>query len=193
MKIDLKAPLQIFIIFENLPIVFFTAKANSTNHYNCYIPPKYVRSVSTLLSSEVTLNYNYLVDISAVDLEKTNQTWLIKTFKKISNKILMFSTYYFYWAKIRLTFFSFVKSQKHKINLNSIENLFFNANWLEREVSEMFGVYFFNKVDNRNLLLEYSCSWSPMLKDFPCEGYFESYYNFFDGNIEQVQVESVEL
>lgn len=193
MKIDAKAPLQIFLILEHLPLIFFTASSNSGNHQNYYITNNYLRLITVLISNEVTLNYSYLIEMSAVDFGKTSQTWFVKALKKISNQILLFSTYYFYWIKIKITFFTLLAEVKHKAFTFTTETIFFNANWLEREVSEMFGIYFFNKLDARNLLLEYSCPWNPMLKKFPCEGYFESYYNFFENNAEQLQVESVEL
>jgi len=32
-----------------------------------------------------------------------------------------------------------------------------------------------------------------MLKNFPCEGYYEIYYNLFDFNINKLPIESIEL
>jgi NADH:ubiquinone oxidoreductase subunit C len=57
----------------------------------------------------------------------------------------------------------------------------------------MYGFFFFNKKDSRKLLLDYSKKEYPLLKDFPCEGYSDIYYNFFDFQINYIQNEVVEL
>jgi len=62
-------------------------------------------------------------------------------------------------------------------SLSSITELFFSANWLEREVSELHGVLFTNKQDLRNLMLQYGDSSIPFQKSFPSIGYKELTYN----------------
>jgi NADH:ubiquinone oxidoreductase subunit C len=59
----------------------------------------------------------------------------------------------------------------------SITELFFAANWLEREVSELNGIFFTGKKDIRNLMLQYGDSSSPFQKSFPTIGLKEMYYN----------------
>ena len=44
----------------------------------------------------------------------------------------------------------------------------------------MYGINYINKNDNRSLLLDYSRNEFPMLKDFPVEGFYEIYYDFFE-------------
>lgn len=62
-------------------------------------------------------------------------------------------------------------------NFKSIENLFLNSNWLEREASEMTGIFFANKLDTRNLLLMYGDLFFPILKFFTSFGIYELFYN----------------
>jgi NADH:ubiquinone oxidoreductase subunit C len=57
----------------------------------------------------------------------------------------------------------------------------------------MYGINFIFKKDFRKLLLDYSKNENPMLKDFPCEGISDVYYNFFESQINYVQNEVVEL
>jgi NADH:ubiquinone oxidoreductase subunit C len=57
----------------------------------------------------------------------------------------------------------------------------------------MFGVSFLNKKDSRPLLLDYSRNEFPMLKDFPTEGYYDIYYNFFENKLAYIQNEFIEL
>lgn len=56
--------------------------------------------------------------------------------------------------------------------------------WVEREISEMFGIQFEDKKDNRRLLLDFSYIGNPMLKSHPVTGFIEVYYNAFKQWIE---------
>ena len=59
----------------------------------------------------------------------------------------------------------------------TLSELFFSANWLEREVSEFHGITFLGKKDLRNLMLQYGDLSSPLQKSFPTVGLKEVYYN----------------
>nr|YP_011027853.1 NADH dehydrogenase subunit 9 [Euplotes cristatus]UPM52063.1 NADH dehydrogenase subunit 9 [Euplotes cristatus] len=61
----------------------------------------------------------------------------------------------------------------------TIDNLFDAAWWLEREASEGVGIFFLFKEDGRNLLLEYSNVFKPLLREFPSFGFFELTFNSF--------------
>ena len=63
------------------------------------------------------------------------------------------------------------------IQLPSIERLFYNAEWLEREVMELLGIAFFCKYDTRNLLLEFTNIFKPLLKSYPSIGFFELFFD----------------
>lgn len=65
----------------------------------------------------------------------------------------------------------------------SIESLYSSANWLEREVFELSGVFFSGKQDTRNLLLQYGDLSKPFTKHFPSIGYIELNY---DLNVDSV-------
>jgi NADH:ubiquinone oxidoreductase subunit C len=57
----------------------------------------------------------------------------------------------------------------------------------------MFGVNYAFKNDQRLLLLDYSKNETPMVKDFPVEGYTDIYYNFFEHQLTYLNNEFVEL
>lgn len=61
--------------------------------------------------------------------------------------------------------------------VTSITELFFAANWLERELSELSGVAIKDKKDLRNLMLQYGDSSAPFQKSFPSIGLKEMFYN----------------
>jgi NADH:ubiquinone oxidoreductase subunit C len=59
----------------------------------------------------------------------------------------------------------------------SSTSVFINANWWEREVWDLFGIFFENHMDLRRILTDYGFEGHPMRKDFPLFGYVELRYN----------------
>lgn len=57
----------------------------------------------------------------------------------------------------------------------------------------MFGIIFTNKADGRNLLLEYSRNEYPLLKEYPCEGFDDMYFDIGFDEITYVQNDFIEL
>lgn len=75
----------------------------------------------------------------------------------------------------------------------TIDQLFKNASWLERELIEFLNFRVCFKQDTRNLLLDYNQLINPLFKNFPCEGYTELYFNFTTYSLEYTTAEFVEL
>lgn len=57
--------------------------------------------------------------------------------------------------------------------LPSVERLFRNGRWLEREVAEMHGLFFSAKRDRRALFLMPLVYWAPLRKGFPVGGFYD--------------------
>jgi NADH-quinone oxidoreductase subunit C len=77
-----------------------------------------------------------------------------------------------YWQRIH------VKVQVNEfVPVNSVINIFKSANWYEREVWDMFGIFFKNHTDLRRILTDYGFEGFPLRKDFPQTGYVELRYN----------------
>lgn len=57
--------------------------------------------------------------------------------------------------------------------VDSACDVYAGANWYEREIYDMFGVFFANHPDLRRILTDYGFNGHPFRKDFPLSGYIE--------------------
>jgi NADH/F420H2 dehydrogenase subunit C len=61
--------------------------------------------------------------------------------------------------------------------LISLSSLYNSSNWLEREVWDLFGIFFSEHPDLRRILTDYGFQGFPMRKDFPLSGFVEIAYS----------------
>lgn len=57
--------------------------------------------------------------------------------------------------------------------IDSVNGVFKAANWYEREIWDMYGVFFANHPDLRRILTDYGFEGHPQRRDFPLSGYVE--------------------
>lgn len=181
-------PLNLFIIFEKIKPIIYSSSVLNNNHYLCIIPKKWYKSINLLIKNELFFNYSSLIESSIIDTLNYNN--LNNKMDKLFNKsrFISYNIYYFYFLKIRLTLINIINK-----DIDSIDKIYLNSSWLERENSEMYNINYINKTDNRSLLLDYSRNDYPMLKDFPCEGYEEVYFDFFENKVNYINNEFIEL
>ena len=68
-------------------------------------------------------------------------------------------------------------------NINSLTKIFPSANWMEREVFDMYGIKFKNHPDLRRILTDYGFKGHPLRKDFPLTGFNEVRYSEKDKKV----------
>lgn len=135
-----------------------------------------VNLVLTFLKNHSKTKYSILVDIACVDY---------LNFK--SNRFLM---NYFLLSCSHNSRLSVSFWLNEKDVIQSSTNIFSGANWLEREVWDMYGIFFHNHSDLRRILTDYGFSGYPFRKDFPLNGFFEIRY---DENKQYLVYEPIEL
>ena len=114
------------------------------------------------LKNNVSTKFRQLIDITAVDYPDQKQrfklTYLILSHELNKRIILSYS-----------------------INENevipSITEIFPSANWMEREVFDMYGIKFKDHPDLRRILTDYNFKGFPLRKDFPLTGHNEVRYS----------------
>ena len=106
--------------------------------------------------------FRQLIDITAVDYPENNQRF----------KLVYLLLSHEFNERIIIDFF---------INENevvpTITTIFPSANWMEREVFDMYGVKFKDHPDLRRILTDYGFQGYPLRKDFPLTGHGEVRYS----------------
>lgn len=146
-----------------------------------YINKSWFYSINIFFKNEVFLSNSTLLENSAVDNKKSFD-FMNKVGFSLKNRILLFYIYYFYTLKTKLILFS-TFNNNNLSKITSIDKLYKSASWLERETGEMFRISYEQKTDTRRLLLDYSKSENPLLKDFPVEGFNDAFYSLFEDQV----------
>ena len=120
------------------------------------------------LKSNETCKFKQLIDIAGVDYPENEKRFeLVYLFLSHENN-----------TRIKLLI-------KFDINqsINSITKIFSSANWMEREVFDMYGIKFKNHPDLRRILTDYGFKGHPLRKDFPLTGFNEVRYSEKDKKV----------
>ena len=129
--------------------------ALETTRDNLSVLMKLVRDDSNCL-------FKILIDITAVDFPERGERF------EIVYNLLSLS----HNQRIRVTV-----STDESTPVPSMVPLFSAAGWFEREVWDMFGVFFTDHPDLRRMLTDYGFEGHPLRKDFPLTGYVEVRYD----------------
>ena len=119
-------------------------------------------AVITFLKSNSRLKFKQLIDIAAIDYPNEDKRFeLVYLLLSIESNLRI---------KISVKFESNEK-------IPSITKIFPSANWMEREVFDMYGIKFKNHPDLRRILTDYNFKGHPLRKDFPLTGFNEVRYS----------------
>lgn len=129
---------------------------------NLYVPREAILRVLTVLRDDQNCQFKLLVDVTAVDRPEQPER-LELVYNLLSLKLNQ---------RIRVKL-----STDERNPVDSAGVVFSSAIWLEREVWDMFGVFFTNHPDLRRILTDYGFEGHPLRKDFPLTGFKEVRYD----------------
>ena len=119
-------------------------------------------NVTMFIKSNENTKFRQLIDITAVDYPEKTQRFKI---------VYLFLSHEFN-QRIVLSYFI---SENEVIQ--SLTSIYPAANWMEREVFDMYGVKFKDHPDLRRILTDYGFEGHPLRKDFPLTGHTEVRYS----------------
>ena len=118
--------------------------------------------VIQFLKSNEDCKFKQLIDIAGVDYPEDEKRF----------KLIYLFLSHEHNQRIKLS----IKFATNKV-INSITKIFPSANWMEREVFDMYGIKFKNHPDLRRILTDYGFKGHPLRKDFPLTGFNEVRYS----------------
>ena len=139
-------------------------KISKVNFNQLYIDIEIENLISSILflKTNEKCKFKQLIDITAVDYPEKE-----KRFKIV---YLLLSLEH----NLRILINSYINE---KDEVPSLTKIFSSANWMEREVFDMYGVSFKDHPDLRRILTDYDFEGHPLRKDFPLTGHTEVRYS----------------
>ena len=120
-----------------------------------------IETIMLLKTNEYT-KFRQLIDITAADYPE-NQKRFNLIYLLLSHEL----------NKRIILNFSINENQQ----VPSLTKIFPSANWMEREIFDMYGIKFTDHPDLRRILTDYNFKGYPLRKDFPLTGHEEVRYN----------------
>jgi len=126
------------------------------------VPAKKIKNFLRFLKDHSHTQFKLLSDISGADYPYKKNRFEV-TYNLIS---ITYNT--------RISIITYVDEIT---SIDSIVDLYKCSNWFEREVWDMYGVFFYKNNDLRRILTDYGFKGHPLRKDFPVTGYIEVRYD----------------
>lgn len=126
-----------------------------------HVPREALRDVCSLLRDDARTSFNFLTDVTAVDMLR------LRSEPRFDVVALLYSIR----NRVRLRIKAGCNDGEHVPSLVPLWN---GANWLEREVYDMFGIWFDDHPNMKRMLLP--DDWDegfPLRKDYPLRGWKE--------------------
>ena len=143
-----------------------TTKINHSkiNHNQLYIniDSEDILEVIIFLKTNSETKFKQLIDLTAVDYIENDRRFKL---------VYLLLTHEF---NQRIIIDCFVNENEI---VPTITSIFPSANWMEREIFDMYGIKFKNHPDLRRILTDYGFEGHPLRKDFPLSGHSEVRYS----------------
>ena len=141
-----------------------TVKKSQINLNQLFIDVDVEDVISTILflKTNEKCKFKQLIDITAVDYPQREKRFKI-VYLLLSHE-----------SNLRIIININIEE---KIIVPSITKIFPSANWMEREVFDMYGISFKDHPDLRRILTDYGFEGYPLRKDFPLTGHTEVRYD----------------
>lgn len=162
-------------IAECMPNCVQQVQITHNNELEVMIDPDTIIQMMTFLRDNSLCQFNNLSDLTCVDVP-----WRPCRFEIVYNLLSIR-----YNQRIR------VKTYTNELTaVDSLSDVHPSANWYEREVYDMYGVFFRGHPDLRRILTDYGFTGHPFRKDFPLSGYYEVRY---DDELQRIVQEPLEM
>jgi NADH/F420H2 dehydrogenase subunit C len=142
-----------------LPII---SSPSSNDELVLVVDKKYIKAVLFFLRDNTNCQYKILTSIAGVDYPEREQRFEV-AYDLLSLK---------YNHRIRVKVFT-----DEYTPVDSTVPIYNASSWWEREVWDLYGVFFTDHPDLRRILTDYGFEGHPMRKDFPLSGYTEVRYD----------------
>ena len=141
-----------------------TIKKSEINFDQLFIDVDIENIISTILflKTNEKCRFKQLIDITAVDYPEKEERFKI-VYLLLSHE-----------KNLRIVINTHINE---KVVVPSITKIFPSANWMEREVFDMYGISFKDHPDLRRILTDYGFEGYPLRKDFPLTGHTEVRYS----------------
>ena len=141
-----------------------TIKKSEINFEQLFIDIDIENLISTILFLKTNdkCRFKQLIDITAVDYPEKEKRFKI-VYLLLSHE-----------KNLRIVISTHIDE---KVVVPSITKIFPSANWMEREVFDMYGISFKDHPDLRRILTDYGFEGYPLRKDFPLTGHTEVRYS----------------
>lgn len=156
---------------NNIPLISF----HPFDEKSLVIPNNHLLFSLNILKSHISYRYDLLSCISGVDF---------------LNFKYRFGVIY---DLLSLTYNSRIRVKVYVNEITSVDSvikIYKNSDWWEREIWDLYGIYFNNHPDLRRILTDYGFEGYPMRKDYPLSGYIELRY---DSTKKRIVLEPLEL
>ena len=132
------------------------------NQLFIYVNVEDIISTILFLKTNEKCRFRQLIDITAVDYPQREKRFKI-VYLLLSHE-----------NNLRIIINTNIDEKE---TVSSITKIFPSANWMEREVFDMYGISFKDHPDLRRILTDYGFDGYPLRKDFPLTGHTEVRYS----------------